>query len=84
MIICICNRVSDRDISRMARSGATFDELQLELGVATQCGCCEGCARQLHDSISAQCNKAHGHHAVALCSSASVMDRHAVINIQPA
>jgi bacterioferritin-associated ferredoxin len=60
MIICICQRVTDRDITRMSRSGASFDELQLELGVATQCRSCEGCARELH----AQC-QASG--ATAFC-----------------
>jgi bacterioferritin-associated ferredoxin len=47
MIICICHRVSDHTIARAARAGAGFDDLQLELGVATQCGKCESCARAL-------------------------------------
>lgn len=51
MIICICHRVSDRDIARHARAGMGFDEIQFELGVATQCGQCEGCARE----VVAQC-----------------------------
>jgi bacterioferritin-associated ferredoxin len=29
-----------------------FDDIQFELGVATQCGQCEGCARD----VIAQCN----------------------------
>lgn len=33
----------------------TFDEVQLELGVATQCGRCEGCARD----VVAQCSASH-------------------------
>ena len=41
MIVCICHRVSDRDIAHAARHGcASFDELQDELGVATACGDC--------------------------------------------
>lgn len=47
MIVCICHRVSDQTIARAARAGAAFDDIQLELGVATQCGKCEGCARAL-------------------------------------
>lgn len=47
MIVCVCHRVSDKTIERAARGGADFDEIQLELGVATQCGKCEGCARAL-------------------------------------
>lgn len=47
MIVCVCRRVSDRDIARLARNGLGFDEIQFELGVATQCGRCEGCARDV-------------------------------------
>ena len=47
MIVCVCNRISDREITRHARAGMSFDELQLELGVATCCGSCESCAREL-------------------------------------
>ncbi|QTD46315.1 (2Fe-2S)-binding protein [Ottowia testudinis] len=53
MIVCVCNRVSDRDIVRHAHAGMSFDDIQLELGVATCCGCCEGCARELVDQCSA-------------------------------
>ena len=42
MIVCVCHRISDREITRFARAGMGFDEIQLELGVATQCGNCEG------------------------------------------
>lgn len=55
MIVCVCNRVSDRDITRHARAGMSFDDIQLELGVATCCGSCEGCARDIVD----QCNAGH-------------------------
>ncbi|HBH40265.1 MAG TPA: (2Fe-2S)-binding protein [Curvibacter sp.] len=47
MIVCVCHRVSDQTIARAARAGAAFDDIQLELGVATQCGKCEDCARAL-------------------------------------
>ena len=55
MIVCVCNRVSDRDIARHARAGMGFDDIQFELGVATQCGQCEGCARD----VIAQCSVLH-------------------------
>jgi bacterioferritin-associated ferredoxin len=55
MIVCVCRRVSDRDIARHARAGMDFDDIQFELGVATQCGQCEGCARD----IVAQCRQMH-------------------------
>jgi bacterioferritin-associated ferredoxin len=51
MIVCVCRRVSDREIARHARAGMDFDDIQFELGVATQCGQCEGCARD----VVAQC-----------------------------
>ena len=51
MIVCICHRISDREIARHARAGMGFEEIQFELGVATQCGQCEGCARD----VVAQC-----------------------------
>src|SRR3990167_9499195 len=47
MIVCVCHRVSDQTIARAARSGMAFDDIQLELGVATQCGKCESCARSV-------------------------------------
>lgn len=55
MIVCVCHRISDRDIARHVRAGLSFDDIQLELGVATQCGQCEGCARD----VVAQCSAAH-------------------------
>ncbi|MEX1167939.1 MAG: (2Fe-2S)-binding protein [Hydrogenophaga sp.] len=47
MIVCVCHRVSDRAIAKAARQGHSFDDIQLELGVATQCGQCESCAREV-------------------------------------
>lgn len=45
MIVCVCHRVSERDIHRAASRGvASFDELQAELRVATACGSCHDCA----------------------------------------
>lgn len=46
MIICLCHRVSDRDIEREVREGcASFAQLQNETRVATGCGACAECAR---------------------------------------
>jgi len=55
MIICVCRRVSDREIAKHARAGMGFDDIQFELGVATQCGQCESCARD----VVAQCSPSH-------------------------
>ena len=51
MIVCVCQRISAREIARHAHTGMSFDEIQLELGVATQCGNCECYARD----VVAQC-----------------------------
>jgi bacterioferritin-associated ferredoxin len=48
VIVCVCRRISDRDIARAAYEGMSFDDLQMEFGVATQCGSCESDARQCH------------------------------------
>lgn len=48
MIVCVCRRVSDREIQRQAAAGvSSFDELQMETGLATCCGRCESCARDV-------------------------------------
>ena len=54
MIVCVCHRVSDREIAHHAHAGMSFDEIQFELGVATQCGRCESCAR---DVVAKCCSK---------------------------
>ncbi len=56
MIVCVCRKISDRDLVRHAHSGMDFDQIQFELGVATQCGRCEGCARE----VIAQCHAMPG------------------------
>ena len=62
MIVCICHRVSDRDIACAARHGcASFEDLQDELAVATACGTCDAHARKtflLHAQPSPGCASA--------------------------
>lgn len=55
MIVCVCHRVSDREIARHARQGCTsFEALQFETGVSTCCGCCESCAREVFHEAQAK------------------------------
>jgi len=55
MIVCICHRVSDRDIAHAVRGGCgSFEELQDHLRVATACGACTDCARQAFEVQAAQ------------------------------
>ena len=52
MIVCVCKSVSDRKIRAAIAEGVdSFDELQFELGIATSCGKCEECVRD----VMAQC-----------------------------
>jgi bacterioferritin-associated ferredoxin len=48
MIVCLCHRVSDRDIAAAQREGCkSFEELQDTLRVGTACGACHDCAQAL-------------------------------------
>ena len=47
MIVCICHRISDRELVRHASTGMNFDAVQMETGVSTRCGQCESSARDI-------------------------------------
>lgn len=50
MIVCLCHRVSDRDIRTAVAQGAQdFEAVQQATGAATQCGCCGDCAREVFE-----------------------------------
>jgi bacterioferritin-associated ferredoxin len=54
VIVCVCHRVSDRDIEHEVRHGCdSFEALQEELHVGTGCGCCLECARDTFDAARA-------------------------------
>lgn len=60
MIVCVCRRVSDREIEHHARTGCdSFGELQMELGVGTCCGRCADCAKEVFEG-ALQCGTPHG------------------------
>ncbi|MCR9141089.1 MAG: (2Fe-2S)-binding protein [bacterium] len=41
MYVCICNRVNDRQIQKLARQGVScLDELQERTSLGKGCGCC--------------------------------------------
>ncbi|MGQ0711759.1 MAG: (2Fe-2S)-binding protein [Rhodoferax sp.] len=69
MIVCVCKRVSDQVIARHARAGLGFDDIQMELGVATQCGRCEECARALVAQCQPPRTARHQDAALAACAS---------------
>ncbi|MEW6705239.1 MAG: (2Fe-2S)-binding protein [Pseudomonadota bacterium] len=50
MIVCLCHRISDRDITQAVKDGIRdFETLQDETCVARNCACCEDCAREVFD-----------------------------------
>jgi bacterioferritin-associated ferredoxin len=62
MIVCVCHRVSDRDIARAVLDGCTsFDELQFELAVSTSCGKCHDCAWETFHRLAAQAGASQPH-----------------------
>jgi bacterioferritin-associated ferredoxin len=61
MILCLCHRVSDRDIRRSVAEGVhNFEVLQDETQVASACGSCHDCALQVFDEALQACAAAHG------------------------
>ena len=55
MIVCLCHRVSDRDIHREVAAGTNcFDVLQARTRVASSCGSCHDCAREVFESACAR------------------------------
>ena len=49
MYVCLCHSVTDSDIRRLVRTDGvcSMRELSRQLGVATQCGKCGRCAREV-------------------------------------
>lgn len=48
MYVCLCKRVTDKDIRKAATEGATsISDLRDMLGVSSQCGSCEQAAQDV-------------------------------------
>jgi bacterioferritin-associated ferredoxin len=48
MYVCVCHGISEKRLSEAVEQGAcSFEQLQSCTGVATCCGACEPCARQV-------------------------------------
>ncbi len=61
MIVCLCHRVSDRDITRVVSEGThCFEALKDRTGLGSSCGGCHDCARELFDNACAKLH-AQGH-----------------------
>ena len=70
MIICLCHRVSERDIQRAVASGVQcFEVLQDETRLASSCGCCHDCAREVFDAaVASPCASRCGRAAQAMAT----------------
>ncbi len=63
MIVCLCHHVSDRDIRREVSAGTScFEVLKDKTRVASSCGSCHDCARELFDQACASACCAGAHH----------------------
>jgi bacterioferritin-associated ferredoxin len=50
MIVCICNRITEKDVREAARAGATEPEKAYAcFGSEVQCGCCLDYAQEVID-----------------------------------
>ncbi len=62
MIICLCHRVSDRDIARETANGCmSFQDLQDELKVGCACGACLESAEEAFFESASACGRCPGH-----------------------
>ena len=63
MIVCLCHRVSGREIARQACGPCgSFEQMQDELLVGRSCGACVDCAREIYESAAASAD--HSAHFV--------------------
>lgn len=52
MIVCVCNRITEKDVRQAARSGMSTPEAAYErLGCDVQCGCCLDYAQEVIDEV---------------------------------
>ena len=48
MYVCVCHGLSETRLQEAIRDGVqSFEQLQARTGVATCCGACEPCAREM-------------------------------------
>ncbi|MES2119495.1 MAG: (2Fe-2S)-binding protein [Pseudomonadota bacterium] len=56
MIVCVCNRLTEREVREAARAGApTPEAAYAKLGCEVQCGCCLDFAQDVIDDALGKC-----------------------------
>ena len=56
MIVCVCNRITEKEVREAARAGARTPETAYEkLGCEVQCGCCLDYAQDVIDDALDKC-----------------------------
>lgn len=61
MIVCLCHRISERDIATHVTLGcASFDTLQDDTRVGTACGCCLETAKEVFAEQRRRCRAGLG------------------------
>ena len=55
MIVCVCNRITESEVRKAARCGATTAEAAYDChGCGVQCGCCLDYAQEIIDEEGAK------------------------------
>lgn len=47
MIVCVCNRVPEKDIQKCVENGCGLDEIKFQTGACTSCQMCKDCIVQM-------------------------------------
>ncbi|HAS22222.1 (2Fe-2S)-binding protein [Idiomarina loihiensis] len=61
MYVCLCKGINDKVIHQAVVSGEvnSMRDLRQQYGVASQCGCCKNCAKDvLHEALEQRSNQA--------------------------
>lgn len=72
MYVCLCHNVTDNDIRRLVHTeGVTsMRELREQLGVATQCGKCSRCAKEVLQEAVSDMHSARRHYIPIMSAAA--------------
>lgn len=85
MIVCLCHRISDRDIREAVHCGTRdFESLQDDTCIARNCGCCHDCAVEVFEEAVAQRAQQTAVPACVPAANVPAVPRRPVISLVPA